>query len=220
MGKGRQIIMIVVLAAAVGTGAFFAGRQTAPTTLAPTTTTTVPPTSTTTVAPTTTTLAPTTTVAPPTTSALAICQPTQLRIVQSGYSGAMGTIERTFSLTNTSASTCTLYGYPGLLLLGPNKVAEPTNVVRGGGITFENVGPSTVTLTPGAVAHFNVGYSDVTTDNTTCSTATGIEVIPPTNTTFAVVTLAPTVEACDNGTLHVSAVFGSTNTSATKTTAP
>lgn len=39
-------------------------------------------------------------------------------------------------------------------------------------------------------------------------------------TVHAVVTVSPIIEACDNGTLHVSAVFGSTDTAATKTTAP
>jgi Protein of unknown function (DUF4232) len=214
MERLYRIIAIVVVVAAVGVGAYFAGRETAPTTSAPTTTTTVQPT-TTTVRPTTTT-----TEAPTTTTVSGVCQPSQLHIAQAGSGGAMGTNERTFSLTNTSSATCTLYGYPGLLLRGPGGIPEQTNAVRGGGLSFESVEPSTVKLSPGDVAYFNIGYSDVTTVNTTCSTATAIQIIPPTDTAHAVVTVSPHILACDNGTLHESAVFSSTDTAATKTTAP
>lgn len=129
----------------------------------------------------------------------------------------MGTNERTFSLTNVSSATCTLFGYPGMLLLGPGATALATDVVRGGGLSFENVGPSTVTLAPGAIAYFNVGYSDVMPP---CSVATAVEITPPTNTSHVVVAVSPQIMACDNGTVHVSAVFGATNATATQTTAP
>jgi hypothetical protein len=212
MERLYRISLVVVVVAAIGVGAFFAGRETAPTT---------PRTTTTTVAPTTTTVAPTTTTVAPTTAPVSgICQPSQLHITQSGGGGAAGTNERTFSVKNVSSTTCTLYGYPGLLLLGPGARAEPTNAVRGGGLSFESIGPSTVTLTPGDTAYFNIGYSDVTTVNTTCSTATAIQVIPPTDTSHVVVAVSPHILACDNGTLHESAVFGSTDTAATRTTAP
>lgn len=203
MGRAYRIGLMVLVSAAFGAGMFFAGRQTAPTTskTAPTTT----------AAPTTTTSAPTTTVVS------ATCQPSQLTIVQSGGGAAAGTNERTFSLTNTSSTTCTLYGYPGMLLLGSTNAAEPTDVVRGGGLAFENIGPSTVMLASGATAYFNVGYSDVTPP---CSTASSVEITPPNDTAYAVVVLPLAIMACDNGTLHVSAVFSSTNAAATQTTAP
>jgi hypothetical protein len=208
MDRLYRITLVVIVAAAVGVGAFFAGRETAPSTTSGTTTTSPPVTT----APTTTS----TTSAPPTTVA-GLCQVSQLRVAQSGGGAAMGTNERTFSLTNTSSAPCTLYGYPGLLLLGPHAAAEPTDVVRGGGLSFENVGPSLVRLAPAAVAYFNVGYSDVMPP---CSVATTVEVTPPTNTTHAEVGVSPEIMACDSGTLHVSAVFAATNTAATQTTAP
>lgn len=123
-------------------------------------------------------------------------------------------------MSNTSASSCSTYGYPGLLLLGTTGKALPTNVQRGGSLTFENISPTHVTLAPGAAAYFNIGFTDVQTNNTTCSSTHTVEVTPPTNTTHATVTDGLGVYACDNGTLHVSAVFGSTNSSATQTTAP
>ena len=196
MTRVYRMTTLVLAVVAVGVGAFIAGRSTAPTTTS---------------GPTTTTEAPTTS------TSLAVCEATQLRIAQSGVVGAAGTIERTFTLVNAGPARCTLDGYPGLLLLGHGTVVEPTNVVRGGGLTFENIPPSAVELGPGATAYFNIGYSDVTAP---CSTATAVAVIPPATSTHLVASVAPSILACDNGTLHVSAVFGSTDRAATQTTAP
>ncbi len=208
MVRFYKVLVVAVVVVAVGVGAFFAGRETAPTTTASSTTTTTR---------TTTTAPPVTTSAPSTTVASAICTVTRLHVAQSGGAAAAGTSERTFSLTNTSSTPCILHGYPGLLLLGPGAAAESTNVVRGGGLAFENIEPSTVKLAPGATAYFNVGYSDVTPP---CSTGTAVEITPPTNTADVAVSVSPAVMACNGGTLHVSAVFGSTDVGATRTTAP
>ncbi len=197
MTRVYRITALVLAVVAVGVGAFFAGRSTAPTTTSGPTTTTSE--------------APTTSTSP------AVCEAAQLRIAQSGVNGAAGTIERTFSLVNAGPAPCTLDGYPGLLLLGHGPAVQPTNVVRGGGLTFENIPPSAVELAPGATAYFNIGYSDVTAP---CSTATAVAVIPPATSTHLAVSVAPSILACDNGTLHVSAVFGSTDRTATQTTAP
>lgn len=169
--------------------------------------------------PSTTTSAPTstsTTVA----TANSTCQVEQLHIVQAGALGAAGTQELTYSLTSTGTSTCTLYGYPGMALLGASGQHLRTTVERGGTLSFEDISPSTVHLSQGQTAYFNVGYSDVPTGTTTCSNAHAVEITPPTNTTHVTVTAPLGILACDNGTLHVSAVFGSTDAAATQTTAP
>jgi hypothetical protein len=208
-----KFTLVAAVVAAVGVGAFFAGRETAPTITSSSTSTTTTTTKTTK----TTSVPSTTTSAPSTTVVSAICVVSQLHIAQSGGGAAAGTSERTFTLTNMSSTPCILHGYPGLLLVGAGAVAESTIVVRGGGLAFENIGPSTVKLAPKAAAYFNVGYSDVTPP---CSTATAVEITPPTNTAHATVSVSPTTMACNNGELHVSAVFGSTNVAATQTTAP
>jgi hypothetical protein len=175
-----------------------------------TTTTTRPPASTTTSSSSTTT-----------TVANTKCQLSGLKIAVKGQGGAAGTQELTFSLTNTSAAACKTYGYPGLLLVSTSGATVwTTTEVHGGGVSFENIAASTVTITPGQAAYFNVGFSDVTTAGTTCSTTHSIQVIPPTNTTHAMVAVAQGIHACDNGTLHTSAIFSSTNSTATQTTAP
>lgn len=123
-------------------------------------------------------------------------------------------------MSNTSSSPCSTYGYPGMLLVSAAGSALPTTVDRGGSLTFEDIPPAHLTLAPGAAAYFNVGFNDVQTGSTTCSSTHTVEVTPPTNTTHVTVSVGLGVYACDNGTLHVSPVFASTNSSATQTTAP
>ncbi|MHB1554703.1 MAG: DUF4232 domain-containing protein [Acidimicrobiales bacterium] len=148
------------------------------------------------------------------------CRLPGLQIAVAGQSGAAGTQEITFSLTNSSAASCTTYGYPGLLLVGTTGAPLPTTVVRGGGLDFESIAPAQVALAPGETAYFNVGFSDVQSGTTACSSTHTVEVTPPTTTTHATVSVELGIYACDDGTLHVSAVFSSTNSAATQTTAP
>jgi heme/copper-type cytochrome/quinol oxidase subunit 2 len=208
IATGAATVAAAVLLAACSSGPGHANTTT--TTEAPTTTSA--PTTTTTEAPTTTS-APTTTTSPTTK-----CQLAGLHIAHTGSEGAAGTEENTFSIANVSSTTCTIYGYPGMALLDASGNMLPTNVVRGGGTGATDMAPSTVTLPPGSTAYFNVTSSDVTTATTTCSSGAQVEVTPPTNTTH--VTLSVAIDACDNGKLDVSPVFGSTDTAATQTTAP
>jgi len=134
----------------------------------------------------------------------------------SGSGGAAGTIELTLSLTNITSVSCTMQGYPGMLLLDASGVALPTTVVRGGSLSFENVAVTAVSLSPGESAYFNLGYSDVTGP---CSMASQVDITPPNDTAHAAVPVT-SLQACNNGTLTVSPVFASSNTAATETTAP
>jgi NADH:ubiquinone oxidoreductase subunit F (NADH-binding) len=92
-------------------------------------------------------------------------------------------------------------------------------VERGGGLSFENVAPANVVLDTGQTAYFNVGYSDVNQGTTTCSVSTHVEITPPNDTAYSIVSV-PQINACGGGTLDVSAVFASTDAAATSTTAP
>lgn len=94
----------------------------------------------------------------------------------------------------------------------------PTNVIRKGSYSFTAMAPTTVTLTSGQSADFNLGYSDVPVGNeTTCPTASSMEVTPPNATDHLIVTasLAP----CGGGTVVVSPVFAAGGSNS-QTTAP
>jgi hypothetical protein len=186
----------------------------------PTSTTTSSTSTTTTVAPSTTSsTSSTTSTTTSTAAATGACRATQLTMATTGSSGAAGTIELTFSLTNTSGTTCPMRGYPGLQLLGSSGQDLPTTVLRGGGLSFENVPVTSVSLAPHQVAYFNLGYSDVVAIPPACSTASALAITPPTAVTHGTVH-GLSIQACSNGTVHVSPVFAPTDAAGTATTAP
>jgi len=191
-----------------------AGRTT--TTTRPATTTTTRPATTTTTAPAATT---TTTTAPPV-ATTTDCQQSQLQAAESGSTASAGTVELTFTLTNVSATTCTMKGYVGMELIGATGAGLPTTVHRGGNLDFESVAVTGVSLTTRQQAYFNIGYSDVTGQPPTCSVGVKLEITPPTDTTATTVDLPAAIHACEGGLLDTSPVFGATDTAATRTTAP
>ena len=175
-----------------------------------TTTTSQPTTTTTTSQPTTTTTTsqPTTTTST-TTAGTTTCSVSQLKVTTGPSNGAAGTIYNAMILTNTSATTCTLQGYPGMQLLNAQGQKLPTNVVRGG-LSFQdpaaNQSPSLVTLASQQAAQYDWSYSDVPVGNQqTCPMASSVLVTPPNDFTSATISLQ--VPSCGSGTLHVSPVF-------------
>lgn len=122
------------------------------------------------------------------------------------------------ALKSTASTPCTLAGYPGLLLVSSTGAGLPTNVERKGSYGFTSMAPTTVSLTNGESAYFNVGYSDVPAGNeTSCPTASMLEVTPPNDVDHLVITA--TLAPCGGGTLVVSPVFLSTGSNS-QTTAP
>ncbi len=168
---------------------------------------------------TTSSTASSSTSSPPTSSGgPSPCATTALTGTIAGSSGAAGTIETTIGLKSAATAPCTLDGYPGLLLLDAAGTGLPTNVVRKGSYSFTAMAPTSVTVTPGGSAFFNIGYSDVPVGSeTSCPSSTTLEVTPPNAYDHLVV--AATLAPCGGGTMVVSPVFlaGGSNS---QTTAP
>jgi Protein of unknown function (DUF4232) len=180
-----------------------------------TVTTTTPTTPTTTAPATTSTTAghATTTTAAGTTQCT-----TNLAASIYGSSGAAGTIETTVALKNTSASNCTLGGYPGLGMTGSNGASLTTTVVRKGSYNFTAMAPTTVIISSGQSVYFNMGYSDVPTGSaTSCPAAANLVITPP--NAYTSVTIPAQLAPCGNGTIVVSPVFTAASPGA-QTTAP
>ncbi len=153
-----------------------------------------------------------------TTAGAARCASAALSGSVVGSSGAAGTIETTVALKSTASVPCVLSGYPGLQMLNASGGSLPTKVVRKGSYGFTAMAPTTVTLTSGQSAYFNIGLSDVPTGSeTSCPTSASLEVTPPNATDHLVVTAA--LAPCSAGTLVVSPVFLSTGANS-QTTAP
>jgi hypothetical protein len=108
------------------------------------------------------------------------CVSTQLAVVLGPSQGALGHIGQRVSFKNTSTVACTLYGYPGLQMLDPSGSPIPTDVIRGIAYTVPAEPEKIVTLAPGEVASFDLGYEDSTGyGNATCPTSAEVEVTPP-----------------------------------------
>jgi hypothetical protein len=105
-------------------------------------------------------------------------------------SGAAGTILGFIQLKNTGGVTCSLYGYVGMGLMDADKHPIPSNIVRGGGMGSEKqLKPTRVVLAPGEVAHVEYSFSDVPTGTaTSCPTSTYVQITPPDETDYLLVT--------------------------------
>jgi Protein of unknown function (DUF4232) len=136
-----------------------------------------------------------------------------------GTNGVAGTIQMTVALKNTATTSCSTGGYPGLQLVDASGQALPTTTVRGGSLTFEHIAPMTLTVPAGGTVWFNIGYSDVPhAGETSCPTATQIQVIPPNDTTHLTVDGVDAM-VCNHGTLVTSPLFGP-GSPGSQTTAP
>ncbi len=158
-----------------------------------------------------TTAAPSTTAVPPTSAAGAgavggspgRCRSSALRASAYSLNGATGSVGSAIGLTNVGGGPCTLYGYPGLQLLGPAGGLLPTQVIRGSYVTVPALPAQAVPLAPGDQAHFYYGYSEVGGESGACQVSSQVEVTPPNDFHYLVISLA--IQPC-GGNVWVSPV--------------
>lgn len=130
------------------------------------------------------------------------CTVSQLSVRQTSSNGAAGSIGLTYAFTNISRSTCSLFGYPGMLMLNASGKPLPTTVVRAPSVVVPSVAEHTVVLAPNAIASFYAGYSDVSASS--CPQASRLEVTPPNDYDHLVISTA--IAPC-RGRINVSPVF-------------
>ena len=122
------------------------------------------------------------TAAPSSPSGPGPCQSTALKVTLANGGAAAGTAYYSIDFTNVSATTCTLYGYPGVSFTG-----ETYSVQVGPAATRNPSSPKQlVTLAPGAVASAQISVVDALNYSPgPCglTTASGILVYPPNLTT-------------------------------------
>ncbi|MDF5725832.1 MAG: DUF4232 domain-containing protein [Rhizonema sp. PD37] len=108
------------------------------------------------------------------------CQTSQLSVRRVSSQGATGHIGVVYAFTNTSSSTCTLYGYPGFVPLDakgqPLKGIKVTESERN---YMHHAQRQRLTLTPGAQASFEVVYSHIPSDNQLCPKSAKVQITPP-----------------------------------------
>jgi hypothetical protein len=137
---------------------------------------------------------PSTTISPAVVGASA-CPNGSLKVTQGLGQGYAGGVYEVIDFTNTSGSTCTLYGYPGVSLVsGPPYVQIGLAAKRQ---ATANTPVKLITLAPGDVANALLQIVDALNFPTaTCSpaAATDLQVYPPGQT--AAVYLPNQSEAC------------------------
>ena len=133
------------------------------------------------------------------------CATSSLKVSQGLGQGYAGGVYENIVFTNTSAASCTLYGYPGVSL-----VSGPPYTQIGLAAKRDTTAPvKLITLAPGAAANALLQIVDALNFPTaTCgpAKATAIRVYPPNQT--ASVFLPSTAEGCGQPvqTLFISAV--------------
>ena len=167
--------------------------------LSSSTTTTSQPTTSTTVATSTTTSAPpsTTTTATQQSNVVTRCHASQLSFSFSQFGAfASQQLSVIFRYTNTSNVTCTLYGYPGIEFYTANGLPIIVKTGRGAGPSpiGYGLGPNLVTLTPGASAYFEVGWTTIDGPTGTtqgCALPASVKSYPPNSYTQLSLTFQP-----------------------------
>ncbi len=84
------------------------------------------------------------------------CSTADLKLTVGQENGAAGTVYYPVEFTNTSTSTCTIYGFPGVAF-----VTKPGGSVIGAPAARSVAEPGLITLGPGATAHATLAVSDV-----------------------------------------------------------
>ena len=102
------------------------------------------------------------------------------------------------SVTNTGGRTCTINGFPGVQLLGPDDAKVPTTVTQGGGGVPAGLTAATITLDNGAKASFVMAWDQV---NGTCADVRSFDITLPGDSKADNVKSSVTV--CGNGTVNV-----------------
>jgi Protein of unknown function (DUF4232) len=151
----------------------------------------------TTTTPASTSTTPTSTAA----SATPLCRASALSLSYLGQQGATGHGLVGFLLKNTSGSTCHTFGYPGILWLTKTGASLPTVSVR---TTHDFFGPAPIvslTVAPGGTFSFRLGVTHGAVSPAGCTTAAGLQVIPPNDTHTLRITMPGGVFECRTTTI-------------------
>jgi hypothetical protein len=146
-----------------------------------------------------TTTADTTTVA--TSTGNATCTASGLALSFLGQQGATGHGELGFVLRNTGSSPCRTIGYPGIQFLEKSGTALPTNSTRTTHDFFGRTQIAALVIDPGASASFRVGVTHGVNSNKGCTTAAGLQVIPPNDTATMHVSIPDGAFECATATV-------------------
>lgn len=142
-----------------------------------------------TASPATTTSATTSSTTTQTTASAPACVAADLSLSFLGGQGATGHGELGFALHNMGTSSCSTYGYPGVLFLDQSGKALPTVPTHTTHDFFGSVPESLLTVAPGQTVSFRLGVTHGINSTAGCATSHALQVIAPNDTATLRVTI-------------------------------
>lgn len=183
-------VPLAVLCALVAAGCGSSSHKTAASTptRTPASTTSATSATTSTATASSTTAAPTTTTAPVQSD---ICRAADLRLSFIGGQAATGHGLLGFALRNVGTSSCHSVGYPGIQFLDKSGAPLPTTPTHTTHDFFGAAPLRALTVSPGETVSFRIGVTHFGPNgsDTGCTTASGLQVIPPNDTATLRVTI-------------------------------
>lgn len=180
--SARSIGLRVILACAVVAAFTGCGSSTTVTTTVTAAGTTHQSSATASTAPSSSTSTSTTASTASTAAGAQVCRAATLSLSFLGQQGATGHGELGFALRNTGSTACHTFGYPGILFLGSRGQALPTLPTHSMHDLFGTTPEVGLTVSSGSSVSFRLEVTHGIGGTAGCSTASGLQVIPPNDT--------------------------------------
>ena len=137
----------------------------------------------------------------PTSSGPPACRAAGLGISFLAQQGATGHGELGFALRNTGTSSCSTIGYPGVEFLGRSGAPLPTDPTHTTRDFFGATPLLPLVVGPGQRVSFRLGVTHGIGSSAGCTTAYGLQVIPPNDTATLRVTIPDGAAECGTTTV-------------------
>jgi hypothetical protein len=118
-----------------------------------------------------------------------------------GQQGALGHGEIGFALRNISAHGCRTSGFPGVLFLDQSGASLPTIPTRATHDFFGAAPVQLLEVAPGVSVSFRLGVTHGASSPAGCTTAYGLQVIPPNDTLSLRTTIPQGAYECRTATV-------------------
>jgi hypothetical protein len=130
-----------------------------------------------------------------------LCVASDLKLSFIGGQGATGHGLLGFQLRNVSSSPCHTFGFPGIQFLDRAGTPLPTMTTRTTHDFFGSAPLQALVVQPDGTASFRVGVTHGIASSAGCTTAYGISVIPPNDTSSLHTTIAQGAYECGTATV-------------------
>jgi hypothetical protein len=118
-----------------------------------------------------------------------------------GQQGAAGHGELGFALRNTGSAPCHTFGFPGIQFLDRHGADLTTIPHRSTSDYFGHAPEVRLTIAPGASVSFRLGVTHGAVPGSVCTTAYGLQVIPPDDTESVRTTIPEGAYECRDATV-------------------